>query len=130
MRTLAAVLLFTTFAAADDKKGTVVELGGMKSTAPADWTEEAPSNTMRVYQFKLPKAEGDKDGAELAVFFFKGGSGTVEANLKRQTAKFEPPAGKDKVEEAVDKKFKVGPADATYQDVKGTFLSKFPPFAP
>jgi hypothetical protein len=116
-------------AAAD--KGTSVELGGMKSTAPADWKEEKPSNTMRLTQFKLPKAEGDKEDAELAVFFFRGGgSGSVDANLKRQTAKFEPAAGKDKVEEAVDKDFKVGTVKATYQDVKGTFLSKFPPFDP
>ena len=132
MRTFAALaaLALAGPAAADDKKGPVVEFAGMKSTAPADWKEEAPSNTMRVYQFKLPRAEGDKDDAELALFFFKTFSGSAEDNLKRQRAKFEPAAGKDKVEEAVDKKFKVGPLDATYQDVKGTFLSKFPPFAP
>lgn len=118
-------------AAADDK-GTAVELAGMKSAAPATWKEKAlPPGSMRLTQFTVPKAAGDKEDAEVAVFFFRGGgSGSVEQNLQRQTAKFEPAAGKGKVEETVDKGFKVGPLSATYQDVKGTFLSKFPPFAP
>ncbi len=132
MRSIAAMLLIAVagLATAEDKKGTSVELAGMKSTTPGDWKEEAPSNTMRLTQFKLPKADGDKDDAELAVFFFKGGgAGAVDANLKRQTAKFTPAEGKDKVEETVDKKFKVGSIDAIYQDVKGTFIKKPFPMA-
>lgn len=106
-----------------------VEIAGMKAKAPAGWKEEAPANTMRLTQFKLPKAEGDDADAELVVFYFKGGSGTVEQNLERQVKKFAPAAGKDKVESKVEK-VKVGKIEATYQDVTGTFLSKFPPFAP
>jgi hypothetical protein len=135
MRTFAAfaVVLGTLAGAArltaDDKKGSVVEFAGMKSTTPADWKEETPTSTMRAYQFKLPKADGDKEDAELALFFFKGGgSGTLEANLKRQTAKFQPADGKDKVEEKTDK-VKVGAIEATYQDVSGTYLKKPFPMA-
>jgi hypothetical protein len=133
MRTFAALAvaaMLTGLAAAQDNKGTVVEFGGMKSTTPADWKEEQPTSTMRAYQFKLPRAEGDPEDAELALFFFRNFSGSVDDNLKRQTAKFEPSAGKDKVEEKVDKQFKVGPLNAIYQDVRGVYLSKFPPFAP
>ncbi|QEL17363.1 hypothetical protein [Limnoglobus roseus] len=134
MRRFAAFLFLLAvagFAPAADGKGTTVELAGMKSTTPADWKEEAPSNSMRLTQFKLPKADGDAADAELAIFFFKGGgAGALDANLKRQTAKFEPAAGKDKVEEAIDKDFKVGTLKATYQDVKGTFLFKAAPFDP
>jgi hypothetical protein len=116
--------------AADDKKGTVVELAGMKSAAPAEWKEEQPTSNMRLTQFKVPKAAGDKEDAEVAVFFFRGGgSGTVDQNLKRQVAKFQPAAGKDKVEETIDKGFKVGSVAATYQDVKGTFVKKPFPMA-
>ena len=133
MRLLSAFLFIAAFAVnaiAEDKKGTTVEIAGMKSTAPADWKEEAPSNTMRLTQFKIPKADGDKDDAELAIFFFKGGgAGSLDANLKRQTAKFQPAEGKDKVEETVDKKAKVGSIDAVYQDVKGTFIKKAFPMA-
>ncbi len=119
---LAASLLAVAAVQAEDK-GKVVTFAGMKSTAPAEWKSEDPSNAMRVYQFKLPKAKDDKADAELALFFFKGGSGTVDANLKRQVAKFNPADGKDKVEEKVEK-IKIGGNDATYQDVNGTFVKK------
>src|SRR5688572_25123795 len=127
--TLTAALALA--AHAQDTKGvTKVEWGGLKSVTPVGWKEEAPSNTMRLTQFKLPKAEGDPEDAELAVFKFdKGASGGVEANLERQVKKFKPATGKDKVESKVEKT-KVGKIEATYQDVTGTFLSKFPPFAP
>ena len=46
-------------------KGTVVDLDGLKSAAPSSWKEEAPSNQMRLAQFKLPKAKEDKADAEL-----------------------------------------------------------------
>jgi hypothetical protein len=127
MKTLAAIaasaFLAASILAAD------VEIAGMKSKAPDTWKEEEPSSKMRLTQFKLPKADGDKEDAELAVFYFPGGSGGVEANLERQVKKFKPPEGKDKVESKVEK-IKVGKYEATYQDVQGTFLSKFPPFAP
>lgn len=120
-----AVTLAGAVAAAD--KGTEVELAGMKSTTPAGWKEEAPSNKMRLTQFRLPKAEGDDEDAELALFVFPGGSGSVDANLKRQVAKFRPAEGKDKVEEKVEKT-KVGGVEATYQDVSGTYFKTAGPF--
>jgi hypothetical protein len=120
---LAAAFLFGSVNAAD------FELAGMKAKVPDGWKEENPTSTMRMAQFKLAKADGDKEDAELALFFFKGGSGSVDQNLKRQLAKFKPADGK---EEPVNKteKTKVGKIEATLQDVKGVYLSKFPPFAP
>jgi hypothetical protein len=132
MRLILTMMLFSalTLTLIAEDKGTTVELAGMKSTTPAGWKEEQPTNTMRLTQFKTPKADGEKEDGEVVVFFFKGFSGKVEDNLKRQTAKFEPATGKDKVEETVDSKFKVGALAATYQDVKGTFLAKAAPFDP
>jgi hypothetical protein len=118
-------------AAAADKKGTEFELGGLRSTTPADWKEEAQKpGSMRMATFKLPHAEGDADDAELAIFFFKGNAGTVEQNLKRQEAKFEAPPGKELKDVTKVDKTKVGTFEATYQDIQGTYLSKFPPFDP
>jgi hypothetical protein len=120
---LAVVAAFaSSVAAAAENKP--LELAGMKSTPPADWKEETPSNAMRQAQYKLPKAEKDKDDAELAVFAFPGGSGSVEANLKRQLDKFVEEGRKDKTE-----KIKVGTIEATYQDVSGTFMKKAFPMA-
>jgi hypothetical protein len=78
---------------------------------------------MRQLQFVVPKAEGDAEDAEVAVFRLPN-SGTVEQNLKRQLDKFLADGRKDKTD-----KLKVGPLDATYQDVSGTYLKKPFPMA-
>jgi hypothetical protein len=121
---LAVALVTTSILTADP-----VELGGMKSTPPKDWVAEKTTNEMRLAQFKLPKAEGDKEDAELVVFFFKMGSGSEDDNLARQLKNFEPNEGKEKVETKVSK-MKVGDKDCTVQDLRGTYLSKAAPFDP
>jgi hypothetical protein len=133
MRRLAgfALLAFTALAcstsapdtsAAADNKGTVVDLDGLKSKAPTEWKEEAPSNKMRLTQFKLPKAGGDKEDAELVIF--KGLGGSSDANIKRWKEQF---ANGD----AKTSEMKVaGKYPAFYLDITGTYLSKFPPFDP
>jgi hypothetical protein len=108
----------------------VVKLGGMSSKAPASWKAEKPSGMMRTYQFKLPKSKGDAEDAELIVFFFEGGAGAAADNIKRWQGMFVPPAGKTIEDASKIEKFKVGPANVTYLDVSGTFLSKNPPFDP
>ena len=101
------------------------ELAGMKSKVPEGWKEEEPSSKMRQAQFRLPKAEGDKDDAELAVFFFagKGTSGSAEQNLKRQVDKFEPAEGEKEVKSKVEK-IKIGEYEASYQEVSGTYKKR------
>ena len=118
-----AVAALAAGARAEDK-GATVEWGGVRSTTPAGWKEETPSNKMRLAQFKLAKEKGDPEDAELALFASPGG-GSVEQNLERQVKKFE--LAKD-AKPAVSK-VKVGKEEATYQDLTGTLLKKFPPFA-
>jgi hypothetical protein len=127
--TLGILALAVVPAQAADKQATI-ELAGMKATVPAAWEATKPSNEMRLFQFALPKAEGDKETGEIAVFAFPGGSGSLDANLARQEAKFEIPEGVKKEDAIKVTKLKVGKYDATYQDIQGTYLSKFPPFAP
>ena len=110
---------------AQDKKGIPVELAGLKSVTPADWKEEPlPAKSMRTQQFKLPKAEGDPEDAELALFFFRGNAGSVQDNLARQEKKFEIPAGKKPEDVIKVEKIKLGGTDAVYQDIQGTYLKK------
>ena len=119
---LAAMVLAAALGSA--RAGETLELAGLTGTVPAEWKKEPPSNSMRLAQYRLPKAEGDKDDAELAFFAFPGGSGSLKDNLARQTAKF--------VEEgrtASDAKAKVGKFEATVQDVAGTFKKKKFPMA-
>ena len=91
----------------------------MKSATPADWKEETPSSTMRLAQFKLPEGRGRPGGRRTALIFVSPGGGGVEANLERQSKKFEPPAGKDKVDEKQEK-IKIGQGRRRcYQDIDG-----------
>jgi len=123
------VAVLAAAAAAQDKKGTLVEWGGMKSTTPADWKEESPTSKLRMAQFKLPKAEGDPEDGELALFKTPGG-GSVQDNLARQEKKFEIPAGKKPEDVIKTEKIKVGGHEAVVMDIQGTYLKKFPPFDP
>src|SRR4051794_17056135 len=63
--------------------GTTVELDGLKAKAPADWKKQETSNKFRVYQFALPHNAADKEDAELVIFHFEGGGGSVKDNLAR-----------------------------------------------
>jgi hypothetical protein len=125
MLTAAALVAASACALAAADKGVLVEWGGAKSTTPAGWKEETPSNKMRLAQFKLKKAAGDPQDAELALFVSPGG-GSIDANLQRQEKKFEP--AKDQKPKV--SKVKVGKNEATCQDITGTYLKTFPPFDP
>lgn len=114
---------------AEDKKGTKVEAGGLTATAPAEWKSEKPVSTLRKMQFRLEKEKGDSEDAELAVFESPGGGG-VDANLKRQEAKFKFPDGVKKEDAIKVSETKVGGLKASLQDIKGTFQARERPGDP
>ena len=118
----------TTETIAKDDKGTVVDIDGLRSTAPAAWKEEAPANKMRYVQFKLPRAKDDKDDAELVIF--KGLGGSAKQNVERWKAQFAPPKGKTIDDVSKVEEFKVSDRSLTYLDISGTYKFKERPFDP
>jgi hypothetical protein len=121
---LSGVMLLGAGDAGAGDKGTVVTLSSLKSTTPANWKSQEPANKFRAYQFKV-------DDAELVIFYFGEGSGGSPAdNIKRWNDMFVPPEGKTIDDVSKVEKLKVGPAELTYLDVHGTYLSKNPPFDP
>jgi hypothetical protein len=68
--------------AADDSKQTI-DARGMRFQAPASWKTDPPRTPMRRAQLRVAPIEGDEYPAELIVFAFPHGAGTVEANIKR-----------------------------------------------
>jgi hypothetical protein len=112
----------------DKGKGVVVDLDDLKSTAPVDWKEEAPSNRMRFKQFRLPKKGDEKHDAELIIF--RNISGTAKENVKRWKDQFTPPEGKTIDDVAKVEEMKVSGAELTYLDVSGTYTFKTRPFDP
>jgi hypothetical protein len=104
------------------------DVGGGEKKGSEVTLDEEPSNKFRAYQFSVP---GDGGKAELVIFFFGAGSGGSAAdNIKRWKGFFQPPEGKtiDEVSKVETKK--IGAVEATYLDVRGTYLFKNPPFDP
>ena len=101
--------------------------GGLRFDAPPEWLVQAPSSTMRVAEFLLPRLEGDVEDGELVVFYFGGGGGTVEANLERWTNQMLQPDGTPSAEVATTTSFLVGDLPVTLLDVPGTFAAEVRP---
>src|SRR6185369_1129222 len=104
-------------------QGDVVKIGKLSAKAPASWKEEKPSSTMRLSQYRLPKAEGDPEDAELAIFFFESG-GSVQDNIDRWKGMFTAPEGKTIDQVTKVDKFQVAGINTTYSDIQGTFAFK------
>lgn len=119
---LVALNLSAAAADKDDKKGTVVKIGGMSSTTPADWKEEKAGG-MRLQQFTLPRVEGDKTDGDVVIFKL---GGEAKANIDRWKNQFTVAEGKK--DDVKEQKMKVGDAEVIYLDVRGTYNSpKFDP---
>jgi hypothetical protein len=94
----------------------------LKYQAPDGWIAEKPTSSMRVAQYKLPRAEGDAEDALLAVFYFgQGQGGTVEANLARWTSQMEQPGGSQSNQKPATKKMTVNGMNVTLLDVSGSY---------
>ncbi len=94
---------------------------------PQGWIAEDAPSPMRVAQFTLPKADGDAEDAELVVFYFGGGGGTVEANLERWTNQMLQPDGRASADVATTTSFLVDELPVTMLDVPGTFSAEVRP---
>jgi hypothetical protein len=66
---------------------------GLTYTPSPEWMAEAPSSSSRKAQYKLSRAAGDSEDAELAIYFFQGGGGTAQANVDRWVGQFTKPDG-------------------------------------
>ena len=60
---------------------------------PSGWQVAEPHSSMRVAQFTLPRATGDSEDAELVLYYFGGGGGSVDANIDRWLGQIRQPDG-------------------------------------
>ena len=66
------------------------KIKGLVLHVPKTWKYEDPANALRLGQFSIPPAEGDKEPIELTIFSFGGGgAGGVQANVQRWVGQFE-----------------------------------------
>jgi hypothetical protein len=115
----------------NQEKQVAVSLGGLESHAPVEWKQQETSGPNRVYQFSVPKVEGDSADAQIAIFYFgPNGAGSVADNITRWKGMFIPPQGKTIDEATKVARFKTSGEDTTYADIQGTYKFKARPFDP
>ncbi|MCZ7649383.1 MAG: hypothetical protein M5U26_29680 [Planctomycetota bacterium] len=119
-----ALAVLALAAAAQAEETIEVKARDLTLNVPKSWKQEEPSSSMRAAQFRIPKVEGDKEDGELAVFTFPGG-GSVDANLKRWVAQFQPDG-----RTAACVKGKCAQGEYYLLDVSGTYKKSIgPPMA-
>jgi hypothetical protein len=117
---IAAVLLLTVAIAA----------AGLKFDAPAGWVSKPPASSMRVVEYTLPKVATDTEDAALAVYYFGGQGGTVQANLDRWIGQMSQPDGRASKDVAKTTTLKTTSGlNVTVLDVSGTYVAEMAPGA-
>jgi len=102
-----------------------VTLDGLKSATPVTWKAQKPDNLLRVYQFTLPKADGDKDDALLYVL--NTVQGTPADNITKLKELFILPASMPREQAVREWQIKNAKATLTCVDVRGTYHVKNKP---
>jgi len=121
----ASILLLAQAGAAHTESQTAA----LKFTEPKGWVAKPPSSRMRLAEFTLPKAEGDAEDAALAIYYFGGGGGSVQANLDRWIAQMSQPDGRASKDVAKTQKLGATGLQITLVDVPGTYVAEMSPGA-
>jgi len=115
---LAATLAFTLAA----------PLATLKFDAPPDWVSKAPSSSMRVAEWSLPKTAGDAEDAILTLYFFGASQGgNVQANLDRWIGQMAQPDGRQSRDVAKTSSLTSHGLKVTFVDVTGTYVAEVTP---
>lgn len=93
-----------------------VKLKDLTLKLPMTWEEQKSASSMRLGTYSIPAVKGDEEPAELAVFNFGGGGGTVSDNLDRWIKQF---SGDGKTVKVT--KGKAGENEYFIADIAGTY---------
>ena len=96
---------------------------GLTFTPAPGWIQESVSSTSRKAQYKLPRAEGDTEDAELAVHHFQGGGGSPQANVDRWISQFTGAGGAPAADTAKISRRNVDGIPLTIVDVSGSYTN-------
>ena len=113
--------------AADEKETQTVKADALSFKAPKAWKKETPKSSMRKAQLKVDPVKGDDEPAELVVFAFPNGAGSVESNIDRWEKQFID-ADKKTPKAKVEKKKGVN-VDVTRVEVSGHYVAAVSPGA-
>jgi hypothetical protein len=96
----------------------------LKFTVPAGWIEEERTSSMRVAQYRLPKAVGDAEDASVVLYYFgQGQGGSAAANIERWIGQMKQAEGASAKEEHLE----VNGLKVSTVDVAGTYVAETAP---
>jgi hypothetical protein len=108
--------------------GAAVTQTPLRYDAPKEWVSKAPSSSMRLADFVLPKADGDTEDATLTVYHFGAqGGGGVQANLDRWIGQVTQPDGRPSKDVAKTSSMKANELSLSLIDLSGTYVAERTP---
>lgn len=100
----------------------------LKFTVPAGWVEEERTSSMRVAQYRLPKAAGDTEDASLVLYYFgQGQGGSTAANMERWVSQIQQADGSASKDKAKEENLNVNGLKVATVDVSGTYVAETAP---
>jgi hypothetical protein len=106
-----------------------VAAGSLKFTAPSGWLTRTASSTMRVAEFVLPGRDAAAGSAELVIYYFAGGGGSVDANIQRWLGQMQQPDGRATSDIAARDAKTINGLKVSLLDVSGTYVAEVRPGA-
>jgi len=103
---------------------TAFQKSSLKFTVPAGWIDEERTSSMRVAQYRLPKAATDTEDASLVLYYFgQGQGGSATANVERWVSQMKQAEGSSAKQESLE----VNGLKVTTVDVSGTYVAETAP---
>ena len=100
----------------------------LKFRVPAGWVEEERTSSMRVAQYRLPKAEGDTEDASLVLYYFgQGQGGSTAANMERWVGQMKQEDGSSSKDKAKEENLEANGLKVATVDVSGTYIAETSP---
>ena len=107
---------------------TAFQKSSLKFTVPPGWIEEERTSSMRVAQYRLPKAEGDAENGSVVLYYFgQGQGGSTVSNIERWVSQMKQADGGSSKAVAREERFEVNGLKVTTVDVGGTYVAETTP---
>lgn len=100
----------------------------LKFRVPAGWMEEERASSMRVAQYRLPRAEGDAEDGSLVLYYFgQGQGGSTAANIERWVGQIKQADGSSSADKAKEERFEANGLKISTVDIAGTYVAETTP---
>jgi len=100
----------------------------LKFTVPAGWVEEERTSSMRIAQYRLPKAAGDAEDASLVLYYFgQNQGGSTAANIERWIGQIQQADGSSSKDKSKEENLEAHGLKVTAVDVSGIYVGETAP---